>query len=59
MINQKLKTVFQISQPASISKNWFSVKNGLLDVRFQMSLNPNCGGFSIFGKIKQKPWHNI
>ena len=49
MINQKFKIVFQISQPANIPQN------GPLDVRFQMTLNPNPVGFSIFGKIEQKP----
>ena len=55
MINQKFKIVCQISQPANIPQKWFSAQNGPLDVRFQMRLNPNRVGFSIFGKIEQKP----
>ena len=59
MINQKFKIVFQISQPANIPKKWFSAQNGPLDVGFQMRPNPNRVDFSIFGKIKQKPRHNL
>ena len=53
MINQKFKIVFQISQPAKIPQKWFSAQNGPLDVRFQMRLNPNRVGFSIFGKMTE------
>ena len=59
MIDQKVTVLFQISQPANIPQKWFSAQNGPLDVRFQMRLNPNRVGFSIFGKIEQKPWHNV
>ena len=55
MINQKFKIICQIYQPANIPQKWFSPQNGPLDVRSQMRPNPKRVGFSIFGKIKQKP----
>ena len=56
---QKFKIIFQVSQPTNIPQKCFSTQNGSLDVRFQMRLNPNHVGFSIIGKIKQKPDHNL
>ena len=55
MINQKFKIVFQIFPPANIPQKCFSAQNGPLDIRFQMRLNPNGVGFSIFGKIEKNP----
>ena len=36
MIEQKLRVVFQIYQPANIPQKWFSAQNRPLDVRYQM-----------------------
>ena len=59
MIDQKFDVVFQISQLPNVPQKCFSAQNGPLDVRFQMRLNPNLVSFFTFGKIQQKPRHNL
>ena len=45
MIDQKVRFLFQISQPTNIPQKWFSTQNEPLDVRFQMRLTPTMGVF--------------
>ena len=40
MIDQKVKFLFQISQPTNIPQKWFSTQNEPLGVRFKMKLTP-------------------
>ena len=53
MIGQKVKFLFQISQPTNIPQNWFSTQNGPFDVRFQIRLTLTKGAFYFLEKLNR------
>ena len=50
MIDQKVRFLFQISQPTNIPKKWFSTQNEPLGVKFQMKLTPTIVSVYFFQK---------
>ena len=52
MIDQKVKFLFQISQPTNIPKKWFSTQNAPLGGRFQMKLTLTIDSVFFSPKIK-------
>ena len=56
---EKVRFLFQISQPKSIPQKWFSTQNEPLDVRFKMKLTPTMVSVYFWEKNKQTPWCNL